>query len=210
MVRSAVSEETKQRAYSPHRIVVVTAICLVFVAGVTACWSPAENPTVVDSQEVADSPAATLLPAAATGTPPLEAIARPTIGLATPWEVAGGAAYSPDPSDAIIATPLPIIVQGPPSASLFRSSDEISFLWTWPRELEEGDRFVIYLTTNGERSPVGVVTDMNLGMGYQIQTILGEIVGKPGTYGWQVVLESLDGEVIIAQSEVRPITLMEG
>jgi hypothetical protein len=205
-----VSEETKQRTLSLHRIAVVMAICLLFVTSVTACWRPVENSTVVDSQEAANSSAVTPLPAVATVTSPPESVDRPTIGLATPWEVAGGAAYSPASTDGITATPMPIVVQGPPSASLFRSSDEISFLWTWPQELDEGDRFVVYLTTNGERSPVGAVTDMNLGMGYQIQTILGEIVGKPGTYGWQVVLESLDGEVIIAQSEVRPITLMEG
>jgi hypothetical protein len=202
--------EDKQQTSGIRRIIAAVALALLPVLGLAALWWLEENQSTVNNPESVTIIAGTALPVPTAPAGMAETIVRPTIGLATPWEVEGGPAYVQELPETPAPTPVPIVIQGPPPDSLFRPSDQISFYWKWPQALDDGNRFVVYITANGERVLVGAVTEMNLGTGYQIQTMLGDVIGKSGTYGWQVVLESQDGGVIIAQSEERPITLLEG
>jgi hypothetical protein len=204
-----VSEE-KQQTSGKRRITAAVALILLPVLGLAAWWWLEENPPTVYNAESVTIISGTALPVSTAPAGVAETVTRPTIGLATPWEVEGGPAYVQELPETPVPPLVPIVIQGPPPESLFRPSDQVSFYWTWPQDLEDGNRFVVYIIADGQRALVGAVTEMNLGTGYQIQTMLGEVVGEPGPYGWQVVLESQDRGVIIAQSEERPITLLEG
>jgi len=187
------------------------------------------------SSSVATPPAPKATVAAATATAaataaPAEAGAEPTdppgdgigliVGPATPWAVAGQTvsgstgAGEADPAvsgkageTATTAAPIPLL--GPPSGSVFGRDDVVAFYWSWPGEVGQDQQFVVYLTVDGTRSPLGVVDEANLGSGFQLQAAVGEAAGAAGSYVWQVFLEDSATGATLGQSEARTIAVVE-
>jgi hypothetical protein len=129
------------------------------------------------------------------------------LGLATPWGAAGL-----EPTATAMATPSTIVapgaiaVYGPPAGSRFRAADAVVFYWSWPDELAEGQRFVLYLMAADDRQALGQVAEANLGRAYQLRAP----VGKAGDFRWEVVLEDVSTGAIIAVSAARTISAVDG
>jgi hypothetical protein len=129
------------------------------------------------------------------------------LGLATPWGAAGL-----EPTATAMATPSTIVapgaiaVYGPPAGSRFRAADAVVFYWSWPDELAEGQRFVLYLMAADDRQALGQVDEANLGRAYQLRAP----VGKAGDFRWEVVLEDVSTGAIIAVSAARTISAVDG
>lgn len=134
-------------------------------------------------------------------------------GPATPWAVAGGPGEPtavPTPEPAMTTPPaLALALLGPPGESVFQAGDVVTFYWSSPELSGDGRQFVVYLLNGDERLALGVVDKENLGLGYQLQAVLGQSVGQAGNYGWVVVLEDNSTGAIIGQSEIRSITILE-
>lgn len=126
------------------------------------------------------------------------------VGLATPW---GAAGLEPTATPTVVAVvPGSITLFGPPLGSRFATADEVSFYWSWPGALTEGQQFVLYLVTAGGRRPLGQLNEANLGQIYH----LSRSVGEAGDYRWEVVLEDGVTGAIIGRSESRPLTVVGG
>ncbi len=106
------------------------------------------------------------------------------------------------------ATGAPVTLLGPPPGSAFMAGDVVTFYWSAPLTPAVGQQFVVYLDGGNEANILGHVAAANLGQGYQLQATPGAAVGQPGSYSWYVVLAGDTGEVIIAQSESRPLTIL--
>jgi len=202
-----VDERSSRKAWGIGHYAIVLLISIFAALSLSACGTPLPG-TDPTTQTASIAGLATSTPQQTD--PAAMPAARPTIALATPWEVEGGAAYQTPTPEIAAVTPVPIVLQGPPAESVFRLSDEVSFLWLWPGELEEDNRFVLYVTGGGQTQALGSVNEINLGAGYQLQVPLIETVGEPGTYGWQVVLESVESGAILGASEIRPFLIVEG
>jgi hypothetical protein len=146
---------------------------------------------------------ATAAPAAAEATPVAEGTVG-LVGLATPW---GAAGLEPTATATVsVVAPGAIAVLGPPAGSRFRAADAVTFYWSWPDELADGQRFVVYVLDAGERRPLGEVDEANLGRAYQLRAA----VGQAGDFRWEVVLEDGATGEIIGRSEPRTIAIVGG
>ncbi len=168
------------------------------------------------SQSVAPAPAvATLATATQPGATPLRATAiaeqpaaastaapQGLIGQATPW---GAAGLEPTATATVaVVAPGAIALYGPPAGSRFGAGDAVSFYWSWPDALAEGQRFVLYLVSGDERQPLGQVDETNLGRAYQLRVLVEET----GEFRWEVVLEDAATGATIGASENRAISIM--
>lgn len=181
-----------------------TLILLLLI--LTACARPSVDPAVVS----ATTGEQVLVEPATPESDPVEMIVRPTIGLATPWAVEGGAGYVPPTP---VPTPVPsepIVLLGPPLESTFRATDEIVFYWTWPLALTDEQRFVVYLIGGGRQIEIGRLEETNLGLGYHLRMTAGDLIDEPGPYGWQVVLEDSATGATLILSDIRLITIIDG
>lgn len=137
-------------------------------------------------------------------TPAATSQALGLVGLATPW---GAAGLEPTATATVGAmVPGTIALFGPPAGSRFRAADVVTFYWSWPDELDDGQRFVVYLLDAAERRPLGELDEANMGRAYQ----LSASVGQTGDFQWEVVLEdSATGETI-GRSAPRTIGIVGG
>ena len=137
-------------------------------------------------------------------TPAATSQALGLVGLATPW---GAAGLEPTATVTVGAmVPGTIALFGPPVGSRFRAADVVTFYWSWPDELDDGQRFVVYLLDAAERRPLGELDEANMGRAYQ----LSASVGQTGDFQWEVVLEdSATGETI-GRSTPRTIGIAGG
>lgn len=156
---------------------------------------------------VAARPSATTPATRPPDAPPIATAAEMLVGLATPWGAAGlePTATATAAASAVFA-PGSIDVYGPPAGSRFRAADAVTFYWSWPDELADGQRFVVYLITVEGRQSLGELDEANMGRAYQ----LSAPVGQTGDFRWEVVLEdSATGETI-GRSEPRTIGIVGG
>ncbi len=202
-----------------RRTIFLFAPLLISVLAV-AGWLIWRDEALLDPDAASATP--TVEPAAAGSTPAPDAVEPATdvpgdgfgivSGLATPWAVAGGPGAAT--AEAAVATALPtatgapVTLLGPPPGSAFMAGDVVTFYWSAPLTPAVGQQFVVYLDGGNEANILGHVAAANLGQGYQLQATPGAAVGQPGSYSWYVVLAGDTGEVIIAQSESRPLTIL--
>ena len=126
------------------------------------------------------------------------------VGLATPW---GAAGLEPAPTATLsVVAPGTIALFGPPASSRFRAADMVTFYWSWPDELADGQRFVVYLLDATQRQPLGELDEANMGRAYQ----LSAPVGQTGDFRWEVVLEDVATGATIGRSEPRTIGIVGG
>lgn len=151
------------------------------------------------------APAATAPPPGATpAATGLAAVPGALVGLATPWDAAG---LGPTPTaTVVVVATAPITLHGPPAGSRFGPDNAVSFYWSWPGELEDGQRFVLYLITDEVRRQLGEVNEANLGRAYG----LSAPVGEAGNFRWEVVLEDETTGATIGVSESRALVIIGG
>ena len=126
------------------------------------------------------------------------------VGLATPW---GAAGLEPTATATVSAVaPGTIALFGPPAGSRFRAADAVTFYWSWPDELADGQRFVVYLLDAEGRRPLGELDEANMGLAYQVSAS----VGQTGDFRWEVVLEDVATGATIGRSEPRTIGIVGG
>ncbi|MCW5861523.1 MAG: hypothetical protein KIT52_00325 [Anaerolineae bacterium] len=163
------------------------------------------------SQSVAPAPVAPT-PAAATQPGATVIVEQPSaastaapqglIGQATPW---GAAGLEPTATATVaVIAPGAIVLYGPPAGSRFGAGDAVSFYWSWPDALAEGQRFVLYLVSAGERRPLGQVDEANLGRAYHLRVPVEET----GDFRWEVVLEDAATGATIGLSENRAVSII--
>lgn len=112
------------------------------------------------------------------------------------------------------ATPIPTIpadaiitLLGPPAGSTFAEAHLVTFYWSWPLPLTDGQQFVVYAANGGETYQLGTVAEPNLGTNYQLTVALGERLGGSGQFQWQTRLETAVSNLVLATSENRNIRL---
>lgn len=156
---------------------------------------------------VAARPSATTPATRPPDAPPIATAAEMLVGLATPWGAAGlePTATATAAASAVFA-PGSIDVYGPPAGSRFRAADMVTFYWSWPDELADGQRFVVYLLDATQRQPLGELDEANMGRAYQ----LSAPVGQTGDFRWEVVLEDEATGATIGRSEPRTIVIVGG
>jgi hypothetical protein len=161
------------------------------VAPATAVAARPSDEAATTSSDAAQTPAATA--------------AEMLVGLATPWGAAGLEPTATAEPSAVVA-PGAIAVYGPPAGSRFRAGDTVVFYWSWADELAEGQRFVLYRVADDGRQVLGQVDEANLGRVYQLRAS----VGQAGDFRWEVVLEDESTGAIIAASEARALSALDG
>ena len=172
-------------------------------------WYWLSRPVAPTPVTTASGPTTTAATGAATPNLSSEATAAPAqaiglVGLATPW---GAAGLEPTATATVSAVaPGAIALFGPPSGSRFRAADAVTFYWSWPDELADGQRFVVYLLDAAERRPLGELDEANMGRAYQ----LSAPVGQTGDFRWEVVLEDEATGATIGRSEPRTIAIVGG
>jgi hypothetical protein len=98
---------------------------------------------------------------------------------------------------------------GPPGQSRFSLSTPLNFYWFANRALSEGESFAVYLVNGNEESLVGEISEPNLGTAYQVD-FLPQGSGLPAAdYNWLVKIVDQEKDVVLGESERRPITLIE-
>lgn len=133
-----------------------------------------------------------------------------SIGRATPWSVVGMGTPITTPT----AEPPPAtlawspMLLGPPPDSLFGLGDELTFYWTWPELLAEGQQFALYLQSAQGDVLVGSVDEPNLGPAYQLTATVDERAAA-GDYTWVVRLEDAGRQAILTQSAPRAIRFID-
>lgn len=141
---------------------------------------------------------------------PSAAPVRPTIALATPWGVlpANQPVATELPEEAPVSTVVPAVLLGPPPDSVFSAGSSVSFYWQWPGVLEEGQSFIVQAGTDGQWREIGRLDGVNLGQLFRL-TVNSDAVGlDPGSYQWQVILESGAGEIGPIVAPPRPFTIV--
>jgi hypothetical protein len=136
-------------------------------------------------------------------------------GPATPWAVPGGpgeptlTAEGPAELTGLPGASPAIVLQGPPPGSSFNLGDTISFYWQAAGEVAPQWRMTLYIESDGgSRAAAGSVARANLGQGFRLDAVAGDIVDEAGAYRWFVALEDSETGAIIGQSELRPLVVM--
>jgi hypothetical protein len=130
-------------------------------------------------------------------------------GPATPWAVPGGPGEPPTPTAETVAAENgpAIVLQGPPPGSSFNLGDTISFYWQAAGEVASQRQMTLYIESDGSRAAAGSVTRANLGQGFRLDAVAGDLVDEAGSYRWFVALEDSETGAIIGQSELRPLVI---
>jgi uncharacterized protein YkwD/chitodextrinase len=108
----------------------------------------------------------------------------------------------------ITPPPEPVLtLLGPPTSGEFTLSADTNliFTWSWPLPLDPGERFAVYLNSQGRRVQIGTVTEPQSGDQYQFTTSAGSVPALPGLQQWYVRLENTSTGAHSEQSESRPI-----
>lgn len=184
-------------------------------------WLERSSPVATPTPRAATTPARTAVAGTQPADPPGDGIGL-IVGPATPWAVtdqtgagevvadtggAGPSIVGETGDEATVTASIPLL--GPPSGSVFGRDDVVAFYWGWPGEMGQNQQFVVYLTVDGTRSPLGVVDEANLGSGFQLQAAVGEAAGAAGSYVWQVFLEDSATGATLGQSKARTIAIIE-
>jgi hypothetical protein len=117
-----------------------------------------------------------------------------------------------EPTPTSKATLLPSEVAtltGPPSESQFSLSSPLAFYWYSTRELAEDQAFALVIIGGENEEIVGLVSEPNLGSGYQVHIVPENFGFSTGEYYWQVRLLQREGDVLIDGSHQRLINFVE-
>ena len=98
---------------------------------------------------------------------------------------------------------------GPPSESQFSLSSPLAFYWYSTRELAEDQAFALVIIGGENEEIVGLVSEPNLGSGYQVHIVPENFGFSAGEYYWQVRLFQREADVLIDGSHQRPINFVE-
>jgi uncharacterized protein YkwD len=107
-------------------------------------------------------------------------------------------------------TPVPepvITLLGPPTDGEFKLSADtnLMFTWSWPRPLEDNQRFGLYLRSRGRTTQIGTVSAPQFDDQYHFTTSAGNVPALPGQQSWFVRLEDTFSGEMHEQSEFRTI-----
>lgn len=204
--------DTEGKAKRRPRLAYILVPLLIIAMALTG-WMLFQGRSPVDEQPQATAVLVTARPQPAPVDVPGDG-AGMISGPATPWAVAGGPGeiLTQETTGAVViveATPIAIALQGPPGGSFFRQRDVVAFYWSSPEAPVPSQRFIVYLVVSGERIPLGVVDEANLGQSYQLQAEPGRISGEAGNYSWLVVLEDEASGTIIGESERRSLSIVD-
>jgi hypothetical protein len=133
--------------------------------------------------------------------------------------VAPTTALPPSPTPTTTPTPTPtplptvppeteIVLLGPPDGSVLPAAAPISLFWTWPLDLGEGQRFVIYLLVEDEERPLPPLSEPNMGSVYQQQLQPADLAGLAGDIRWEVRLEGDSNDTPWRVSQTRVLRLL--
>lgn len=98
---------------------------------------------------------------------------------------------------------------GPPSESRFSLSSPLSFFWYPAQQIREDQAFALVIVGEGFEELVGLVSEPNLGTGYQVYILPEEFGFSAGNYSWQVRLLQQQGDILIGSSGPRSINFVE-
>lgn len=98
---------------------------------------------------------------------------------------------------------------GPPSESRFSVSSPLTFYWYQAQQIREDQVFALVIVGEDFEELVGLVSEPNLGSGYQVHILPEDLGFSAGEYYWQVRLLQQDGDVLMGDSEQRTINILE-
>lgn len=144
---------------------------------------------------------------------------NPTIAISQDGSVLLATAPPPSPTTPATATftptPLPTLppeaqieLLGPPDDSVLPADAPVSLFWTWPLDLNEGQRFVVYLLVADEERPLPPLTEPNMGSGYHAQLQPADLSDLGSEFRWQVRLESDANTSPLRASDTRTLRLL--
>ncbi|MAT98164.1 MAG: hypothetical protein CL608_13550 [Anaerolineaceae bacterium] len=170
---------------------VVLLLCL---GGVAAIWAVVQNQNSIQP---------TALPIAVDG--PADEGSTPTPTQAqTSAEVEVSQEAIPV-SEVTSATGI-IDVLAPPDATEFQAGDTANFRWSWRADLQDNQRFAVYLLTENGRTLLGSIGTPATDGVYSLQTLLPD-TSSNAMSEWQIVLEDLTTNRDIATSSNRRISI---
>jgi uncharacterized protein YkwD/PKD repeat protein len=104
-----------------------------------------------------------------------------------------------------------LLLLGPPQSSEFILSNDakLIFSWSWTAEINESQRFAIYLGASGRVFQVGVVRQNEESGQYQLSVKASDIAIVAGSYQWQVRLEDSVQGAIVAESPYWGVQFVE-
>jgi serine/threonine protein kinase len=102
-----------------------------------------------------------------------------------------------------------IDILAPADAAEFQAGDTANFRWSWSTDLQDNQRFSVYLLTENGRSLLGSISTPATDGIYSLQTLLPDN-GSNATSEWHIVLEDLTTDRDIVTSNNRLISIKPG
>lgn len=147
----------------------------------------------------------------ATGSPAPDGSHRKPIATAVAY-----ATESPTRITEATASPIPTLLPGaiatltgPPAGSRFSLSSPLAFYWYPASQLAEDHVFALFIEGDDGEELLGVLSEPNLGTGYQVHIDPESIGLSAAEYQWQVRLQQQNGDVLLGSSEKRSLNLVE-
>ncbi len=176
-------------------VLVLSLVALLFfLGGVAAIWIVVQNQANVQPTSI---PVAVADPADDVRTP------TPTLSLTSAGtEVAG---ETVPVSEGTSATGM-IDILAPADQAEFQSGETANFRWSWSADLQDNQRFSVYLLTENGRSLLGSISIPASDGIYSLQALLPDS-GSNATSEWHIVLEDLTTNREIVTSNNRRIAI---
>jgi hypothetical protein len=80
----------------------------------------------------------------------------------------------------------------------------------WSLPLTEDQTLVLYVQANGEETPVGALSEANMGQSYRWQIQPNQLADLGSEVSWQVRLEVATSGDVLLSSEQRQFRLLPG
>jgi hypothetical protein len=190
----------RRRAIYVVMPLILLLLCLASI-NLAAWWQAAETEAslmTTESEEPKGTPPPTAVSALAT--------LPPTLSTPTPtFSPTPSPTLSPSlPSDAVIH------LLGPPNGTVLNATVPLTLYAVWSPPLTEDQTLVLYVQANGEETPVGALSEANMGQSYRWQIQPDQWATLGTEVSWQVRLERVTTGDVLLSSEQRQFRLLPG
>ncbi len=103
-----------------------------------------------------------------------------------------------------------ITLNGPPQASVFPNTSNITFYWNWPLPLADNQQFALTMIDDAQEQQIATINEQNLGQQYALTVNIGTLksTAPESLFIWQIQLIDSESGTILAQSKQRQIAII--
>ncbi len=102
-----------------------------------------------------------------------------------------------------------ITLAGPPNNSILPDTESVSFYWTFPSLVYEGDYFSLFIINDTQEAHIATIFEPNLGSTYRITVSAEELRNATGQIQWLIRLKNDLETAPLRTSEVRTFTFLQ-